>query len=1292
MSVLGRVLIGSQQRLDLADVLAQDSYTASDFKHLIKSFIGDAPLVLKGFDLIDAPSSIGTTSVSIRVADSVLYSPTSSAGSFFYGLPEGQDLSAPLVPELRLGTNLVPTINYVYVTLSTVGRGQDTRAFWDVNLNGGEGGEFNQDVNTESVLIAQVGVSVSTFPEGSIPIAKVKMNASVITEITDCRNMMFRLGTGGASPNPNNTYSFRSLPSTGFDRDEPSITISSGSSPNPFFGGDKNFYNLKEWMDVVMTKLLELSGTTFWYESTPTMSILNLFSDALGSNVKSKGRWTHDLATPGKITWSEDILIRKMNDPRDLIVRANATTGVTLSDDQVMWIELVRDAQINPTDTPVTFQTGVNYVNGAAGIFASLKKGDWIKRHGDDDNLYLRVEDFNDGLSLGGASGATPANALSIKLSSNYAGPNAADPAVYTKGEYLNTDIQVSNRADTSPFVAGGNFYWLANRSDTIQSISSIVPTVFSGTVDVSDSDGVRAKLTFPSAHNLVDGDRVVVAGAGSYNGTYQVEVDSATAVFIDTTATANPFGVSVSWSIVTTAARSTSDGYQLESANHNFESNQTIAIAGTSTLYDSYQSGKYTINYRSATTFQIPYDTNTSVGATGTASGARVNLKTEFGSARVIQGESIDINEPDTVNILKFMGMESLTQTSPVYQTPSGYNTLAGFENFNSDAGDNLTVRVSRLTAMMADRVQDRGLKILGRGVFRNEGSGANQITSVSGSLFIEKPGSPQQSITLSSFTLAANQALVATISRDGSSAIVPVVESLGSPFLLEENKIILFYRFSGTSIYSWDGHEINNSSSWTSNDYETSQNKNIIVQDFAGISYDNLNDVIYYNSSLEDVYVIIPGSADNIIDTSEINSLPALSRTVTENQSVWIRINRSVQKWFTTTETSATAQDSDVAGALYITATSSVPTDQDVIVLYSVRNNLLIKHQHFNPAGSIYEENKVGTLLPADSYEFTAPLIAPQIISLPLDSREASSLQFYVVGSGQLQVFLNGQRLRESEDYSEVGSIGGLSTQIQIEQDLVVDDVLTFRIDGNSAVYFAAIPPSSATLQNAYDNSNTISVVSGSPVTIIGPPATKLLNILGDITVTGVIDPKGITFALEASNPLPALENGLWVDSNGNLRQWRPGFPDEDINITESILSNSSTIILSNSSGSTIAALKPVRIDSNGDLAPIDVTVESQAKAIVGITVAPILNAASGSVVISGKIENITGAFAFGDTLYLDKNGNISNITPDIGAGSPAFAPGDFVVKLGVVARNQAVPINKDLILQIQVIGQLQ
>src|SRR4051812_3395468 len=106
MAVLGRVLFSSSERVDLPDLLSIDSYGAGDWRYFLQSVVGtDKPYILSGFDVIDPGTAIGLSSCSIRVADSIVYYPESAAGPFFYGLPEGNSNSTPLVPALR--TNAV---------------------------------------------------------------------------------------------------------------------------------------------------------------------------------------------------------------------------------------------------------------------------------------------------------------------------------------------------------------------------------------------------------------------------------------------------------------------------------------------------------------------------------------------------------------------------------------------------------------------------------------------------------------------------------------------------------------------------------------------------------------------------------------------------------------------------------------------------------------------------------------------------------------------------------------------------------------------------------------------------------------------------------------------------------------------------------------------------------------------------------------------------------------------------------------------------------------------------------
>jgi hypothetical protein len=78
----------------------------------------------------------------------------------------------------------------------------------------------------------------------------------------------------------------------------------------------------------------------------------------------------------------------------------------------------------------------------------------------------------------------------------------------------------------------------------------------------------------------------------------------------------------------------------------------------------------------------------------------------------------------------------------------------------------------------------------------------------------------------------------------------------------------------------------------------------------------------------------------------------------------------------------------------------------------------------------------------------EIAGPVAANTILTIPTDSRDSNAQEEYVVGAGLLTIYLNGQLLELGYDWDEVGTIGNLSSDIEILQDLEVGDRLIFRI----------------------------------------------------------------------------------------------------------------------------------------------------------------------------------------------------------------------------------------------------
>jgi hypothetical protein len=805
MAVLGRLLVTSAERLDLPDFLSIDSYVQGDLKYLMKSFVGDAkPFVLKGFEVINPNNSIGTQNISISVANSVVYYPGSAAGPYFHGLEEGNLLAAPLIPELRKNST-----NYVYLTLTTVDTAKDTRALWDPDREGGAGGEFTQDVNTQTVLVAEVNVSVSSFPDNTVPICKVVVGSNFITSITDARDMMFRLGSGGLNPNPLNKYNWREEPSTSYSRKEPNVTMTNALDPNPFRGGDKNTQSLKEWMDAIMTKLGELGGTAYWYEDTSAFNLINIFKDALGTSIKSKGTWAANGITPGLLVWSEDIIIQSTVDAKDTIIRANSKT---LANNEVMFIERIRNASINTGSIDVSWFNGVNYVNGQLGSFENLSKGDWVKKTSDSDYLNARVEEFYAGTALSGGV-TSPANALSIKLNTTYAGLSESAQSEYSKGIYLLSDINIADRSSPSIGALAGNFYWLAMRSDTIMSIASIIST--SLTCDITLSDGATAKVT-SVAHGLSDGQRIQITGSINFNGIYAVEVEDVDTFYITLTSGifADETGVAAHYATVTTQSRSTANGTQLESANHGFKTDQKIIISAT-TNYNSDNQIFVTGN----TTFTFPLATPAVTESFGLATAADIFVRTDVGPTHLDRGESKSIGEIQTENLMAFIGMENPAELNPNYHVPSNYNALDGQQNFNSTITDNLTTRVSKLTAMMADKAQDKTLSYVTKNIktINNLANGAYRDITITPKIgetasfsFIQPSTGYSVSIGLSgTLSLPVNSVAYFILNRNANTTIASlgsILVSTTSSLPVHENIFVFAFRTTGEEVMLWD------------------------------------------------------------------------------------------------------------------------------------------------------------------------------------------------------------------------------------------------------------------------------------------------------------------------------------------------------------------------------------------------------------------------------------------------------------------------------------------------------
>jgi hypothetical protein len=128
---------------------------------------------------------------------------------------------------------------------------------------------------------------------------------------------------------------------------------------------------------------------------------------------------------------------------------------------------------------------------------------------------------------------------------------------------------------------------------------------------------------------------------------------------------------------------------------------------------------------------------------------------------------------------------------------------------------------------------------------------------------------------------------------------------------------------------------------------------------------------------------------------------------------------------------------------------------------------------------------------------------------------------------------------------------------------------------------------------------------------------------------------------------------------------------------------------IVTNFQAATNLSKCTPVSVNTNSQLVLVNISSESLVQAIVGLTNIYIPSGASGPVIDSGRIEDISTSFAIGDAVYINFDGTLTNVKPDLDVAG--FSSGMFCVFVGVVVKNEFNPSLKDIKLMISVIGQL-
>jgi hypothetical protein len=545
MAILTSGNILSEQRWDCADQRRVESGVRNDFDTTITSIITNTSqgYIIRGFSLLTS-GAIGSAANGLEmvVDPGAVLNINASVSGTIYQTPIGtpnQILNAAVNTNVS-GSFAANSTNYVGIDyLRFADPTTDvTKYIWNASAND----EIPVIAPAAQTLTFEIFITTSIWAENVLPVAIVTTDSNGnVTSITDARWMLYSLETGGLDPNPNFTYPWTE------GRTQPPVTTTS-DSVDPFVGGDKQIDSLKAWMDAIMSSLIEIKGTPFWFTGpsvgpipTPTPSLISIFQDLGNTVITGPGEISNGIlpnsdsilittgnivgsptpsnqltslgstaglvngdfifgtgiqagttiinisgstitmsqpatlngtgitvtfyspsviTAPGQINWDQNIYIRVIGSALTYTLAANPSSAdITLADDEVAYITLVRDVKITPN---LIFTTGSPVVTsvGAVSWTSGLLEGDLVKVASDTSSGYYVIQSVN--------SPSQVTLTTNVLLADNTGATGAA--AEYAFGSYLAAPTPTTTRniyiAAREDVPMNGNTFWLFLRED----------------------------------------------------------------------------------------------------------------------------------------------------------------------------------------------------------------------------------------------------------------------------------------------------------------------------------------------------------------------------------------------------------------------------------------------------------------------------------------------------------------------------------------------------------------------------------------------------------------------------------------------------------------------------------------------------------------------------------------------------------------------------------------------------------------------------------------------------------
>lgn len=336
MSISRTPLWRGQQRVDVPHLRAAESGILADFDLLGgKILAGDTALVVRGF-AIEASGAVGADAETLvlNTADSAIIHPLASEPGSLFRTADDAGLETLSASNSRVdGSFTASSVNFVGIDL--VRTEDDDTVDTVMFIDSVAAQETAQRVALARTLDYRIVISTVDFSSTPhvCPIAKVTTGASnQVTALEDARQMFFRLGAGGTSPDQYSSFPWADGRIEGL-----------ASTALAFTGGDKIISSEKDWKDAVMTRLWEVGGGQHWYSASSDRELKVVY----GPDVLDNGdnyKWTLGSET---LEWSDVV-----------VVFANSTGTLneivdgdeTLEDGECLYVDIDRSQDLTGGD------------------------------------------------------------------------------------------------------------------------------------------------------------------------------------------------------------------------------------------------------------------------------------------------------------------------------------------------------------------------------------------------------------------------------------------------------------------------------------------------------------------------------------------------------------------------------------------------------------------------------------------------------------------------------------------------------------------------------------------------------------------------------------------------------------------------------------------------------------------------------------------------------------------------------------------------------------------------------